>query len=44
MKIKLGDFRVAEDVEVDLGKWPTAVKSVYRSKEHYHALLDRRCD
>jgi PPK2 family polyphosphate:nucleotide phosphotransferase len=40
MKINPGDFRVAAGVEVDLSKWPTAVKPVYQSKEHYQALLD----
>jgi polyphosphate kinase 2 (PPK2 family) len=39
MKIASKDFRVWEGDEVDLRKWPTIVKPVYESKEHYHKLL-----
>ena len=39
MKIASKDFRVWEGDEVDLRKWPTIVKPVYKSKEHYHKLL-----
>jgi len=39
MKIKSEDFRVREDENVDLDKWPTNVDPVYKSKEQYHALL-----
>ena len=40
MKIPSKDFRVAEGVEVNLKKWPTTVKPVYKSKEQYQKLLD----
>ena len=33
------DFRVREGQKVKLKAWPTAVRPVYRSKKHYHALL-----
>lgn len=39
MKIHAKDFRVRENDEVDLQKWPTDVKHVYKSKEHYHEIL-----
>src|SRR5664280_1156800 len=39
MKIKSKDFRVREGHEVNLRKWPTNVKPVYKSKEHYQKLL-----
>jgi PPK2 family polyphosphate:nucleotide phosphotransferase len=39
MKINSKDFRVREGDKVNLKKWPTAVKPVYKSKEHYHKLL-----
>jgi PPK2 family polyphosphate:nucleotide phosphotransferase len=39
MKIASKDFQVREGDEVDLKKWPTSVKHVYESKEHYHKLL-----
>jgi len=39
MKVSAKDFRVREGDEVDLGKWPTDVKPVYESKEHYQKLL-----
>jgi PPK2 family polyphosphate:nucleotide phosphotransferase len=39
MKIDSSDFRVREGAEVDLRKWPTRVKPVYKSREHYHRLL-----
>ena len=40
MKISAKDFRVKEGDEVDLGKWPTKVEPVYKSKDHYHKLLE----
>ncbi len=40
MKISSKDFRVREKDEVDLGKWPTSVEPVYKSKEHYKERLD----
>ncbi|MCW6511905.1 ADP-polyphosphate phosphotransferase [Lichenifustis flavocetrariae] len=38
-KIDSKDFRVREDDEVDLEKWPTRVEPVYRSKEQYQSML-----
>jgi PPK2 family polyphosphate:nucleotide phosphotransferase len=32
-------FRVAEGVKVDLSKWPTRIKPVYKSKPHYKKML-----
>jgi PPK2 family polyphosphate:nucleotide phosphotransferase len=40
MKIDPKDFRVEEGAKVDLKKWPTRVKPVYKSKEEYHEFLD----
>lgn len=40
MKIDPEDFCVREAAEVDLDKWPTRVKKVYKSKHDYHAILD----
>ena len=39
MKVDPDDFRVREGDTVDLGDWPTTVKPVYKSKDHYQALL-----
>ena len=39
MKIHSRDFRVRVGDEVDLEKWPTTVKPVYKSKEQYQELL-----
>jgi PPK2 family polyphosphate:nucleotide phosphotransferase len=39
MKIDLKDFLVPEGAKVDLGKWPTRVAPVYKSKKDYHGLL-----
>jgi polyphosphate kinase 2 (PPK2 family) len=39
MKIHTKDFRVPERDEVDLGKWPTTVDPVYKSKKQYHKML-----
>src|ERR1017187_1835856 len=39
MEINSKDFRVREGDEVNLKKWPTTVKPVYKSKEQYHKLL-----
>jgi len=39
VKIDPDDFRVKEGHTVTLHDWPTAVKPVYKSKEHYHELL-----
>ena len=40
MKISSKDFRVREGDEVNLKKWPTTVKPVYKSKEQYQKLLE----
>jgi PPK2 family polyphosphate:nucleotide phosphotransferase len=40
MKIDTKDYRVGEGDDVDLDKWPTQGKPVYKSKEDYKALLE----
>ena len=40
MKIDSNDFRVREGDKVNLKKWPTVVKPVYKSKEQYKKLLE----
>ncbi len=40
MKIPSKDFRVREGEKVTLKKWPTLVKPIYKSKEHYKNLLE----
>jgi len=44
MKIKSGDFLVREGDKVNLKKWPTLVKPVYRSKEQYQKMLAEHVD
>jgi PPK2 family polyphosphate:nucleotide phosphotransferase len=44
MKIDPDDFRAPEGKKVHLGKWPTLTKKIYRSKEHYEALLADHVD
>jgi PPK2 family polyphosphate:nucleotide phosphotransferase len=39
MKISSKDYRVREGDKVDLKKWPTTVKPVYKSKKNYKKLL-----
>jgi PPK2 family polyphosphate:nucleotide phosphotransferase len=39
MKIKSNDYRVREEADVNLRKWPTRVQAVYESTEHYRQLL-----
>ena len=41
MKIHTKDFRVHEGDDVDLKKWPTKAKPVYKSKDEYKRLLDQ---
>jgi PPK2 family polyphosphate:nucleotide phosphotransferase len=41
MKINVKEFRVHEGEEVQIGRWPTRVKPVYDSKEHYLELLNQ---
>ena len=40
MKIKSRDFQVQEGKKVNLKKWPTRVKPLYKSKEQYQKLLE----
>jgi PPK2 family polyphosphate:nucleotide phosphotransferase len=40
MRIHAKDFRVREGARVDLRKWPTRAKPVYKSKEDYERQLD----
>jgi len=35
-RVKTGDYLVRAGDEVDLAKWPTIVKPVYKSKKSYH--------
>ena len=44
MKIKTKSYRVPEGREVDLKKWPTRVRRLYRSRNDYAALLKRHVD
>lgn len=37
------DFRVPENARVDLKKWPTHVKHVYKSKKEYHEVRIHPC-
>lgn len=39
MKIRSNDFRVPEDCEVNLKKWPTIIDPVYKSKKQYKKIL-----
>jgi PPK2 family polyphosphate:nucleotide phosphotransferase len=39
MRIRPRDFRVRQGEKVNLKKWPTLVKPVYRSKEEYQEIL-----
>jgi polyphosphate kinase 2 (PPK2 family) len=39
-KITSKDFRVPAGKQVDLKKWPTRVKPIYKSKKNYHKLLE----
>ncbi|OYW73927.1 MAG: phosphate--nucleotide phosphotransferase [Verrucomicrobia bacterium 12-59-8] len=40
MKIDTSDFRVPEGTTVDLSKWPTKVKPLWKSKKEYHHVLE----
>ena len=40
MKTKSKDFRVPAGKQVDLKKWPTRVKPIYKSKKNYHKPLE----
>jgi len=41
MKIHPKEFRVRPGQKVDLARWPTRVKSFYKSKHHYFELLEK---
>jgi PPK2 family polyphosphate:nucleotide phosphotransferase len=38
------DFRVRPGEKVNLTKWPTHVKPVYKSRKNYHTLLDEHVE
>jgi PPK2 family polyphosphate:nucleotide phosphotransferase len=44
MRIKSSDFRVPPGKEVNLTKWPTIVKPVYKTKRDYKKLLQEHVD
>ena len=44
MKIKSDDFRVEAGGKVDLSKWPTRVKPVYKSKKNYKEILENHVE
>ena len=44
MKIDLDDLRVPPGKKLDLAKWPTRVKRLYRSKQHYQHLLAKQVE
>jgi PPK2 family polyphosphate:nucleotide phosphotransferase len=44
MKIDSNDFRVPPGEKVNLKKWPTLVKSVYKSKKAYAKLLQQHVE
>ena len=41
MKINSKEFRVGDGCEVNLKKWPTKMKSIYRSKDQYKKHLEK---
>ena len=40
MKINIDDFRVREGDQVNLKKWQTEVKPVFKSPKHYKEMLE----
>ncbi|MDQ6732650.1 MAG: polyphosphate kinase 2 family protein [Nitrospirota bacterium] len=44
MNINSKDFRVRPGEEVNLKKWPTYVKPVYKSRKKYHKLLEEHVE
>jgi PPK2 family polyphosphate:nucleotide phosphotransferase len=44
MKINEKDFRVPPGKKIDLRKWPTRMKPVYKSKKRYHKLLEEQVE
>ncbi len=43
-QINSSEFRVSAGATVELAKWPTAVKPVYKSKKQYHKLLESQVE
>lgn len=41
MHMDSAQFRVSPDSEIELTKWPTKVKPIYKSEKHYQKLLDK---
>src|SRR5262245_7349550 len=37
--MNVDDFRVREGKTLNLGKWPTRIKRIYKSKDDYEAML-----
>ena len=44
MKIDTKKFRVDAGEKVNLKKWPTTVKPVYKSKKQYHKVLETQVE
>jgi len=44
MKIDINPFRVTAGEKIDLDRWPTHVKPVYKSKKQYHKLLESQVE
>jgi len=44
MKINTKDFCVGHGCEVNLKKWPTTVKPIYKSKDQYKKLLEKHIE
>ena len=44
MKINSRDYRVPEGETVNLKKWPTSVKPVYKSAKHYKKRLEEHVE
>ena len=42
MKLPLEDFRVPASGKVDLGRWPTRIPPVYKTRDEYHRLLQKQ--
>lgn len=41
MKIRSKRFRIVPGTSVDLAKWPTKVPPYFKSKKHYHEILEK---
>jgi PPK2 family polyphosphate:nucleotide phosphotransferase len=44
MKIDIKDYQVPAGKKVNLGKWPTKVKPVYKSKKKYREVLEKQVE